>query len=71
MAIPTELIGKLPDVTGSGKSKMALYNLVVLIDSLVHEVERRFQRKTLYLRCPVTQGKNDDKRNFDGYTYIF
>jgi len=53
-AIPTELMGILPDVTGSGKSKMPVYKLVLSIYRLVDEIERRFQRKTLYLRCPVT-----------------
>jgi len=46
-AIPTELMGILPDVTGSGKSKMAVYKLVLSIYRLVDEIERRFQQKTL------------------------
>jgi len=52
-----ELMGILPDVIGSGKSKMAVYKLVLSIYRLVDEKERRFQRTTLYLRCPVTQEK--------------
>jgi len=50
-------MGILPDVTGSGKSKMAVYKLVLSINRLVDERERRFQRKTVYLRYPVTQEK--------------
>jgi len=53
-------MGILPDVTGSGKSKMAVYKLVLSITRLVDEIERRFQRKTVYLRYPVTQEKNCD-----------
>jgi len=56
----------LPDVTGSGKSKMAVYKLVLSIYRLVDEIERRFQRKTLCIRCPVTQGKNGDNLNQTG-----
>jgi len=41
--------GILPDVTGSEKSKMAVYKLVLSIYKLVDEIEKRFQRKTLYL----------------------
>jgi len=48
-------MGILPNVTGSGKSKMAVYKLVLSIYRLVDKIERRFQRKTLYLRCPATQ----------------
>jgi len=65
-AIQMELMGILPDVTGSGKSKMAVYKLVPSIYRLVDEIERRFQRKTLYLRCPVTQGKNGCNLNQTG-----
>jgi len=49
-AISTELMAILPEVTGSGKSKMAVYKLVLSIYRLVDEIERRFQQKTLYLR---------------------
>jgi len=56
-------MGILPDVTGSGKSNMAVYKLVLSIYRLVNEIERRFQRKTLYLRCPGTQEKNGDNLN--------
>jgi len=52
-----KLTGKLPDVTGSGKSKMAAYKLVLSIYRLVDEIEGPFQRQTLYLRCPVIQGQ--------------
>jgi len=57
MAIPTEIMGILPDVTGSEKSKMAVYKQVLSIYRLVDEIVRRFQRHTLYLRCPITQEK--------------
>jgi len=40
--------------------------MVLSIDRLVDEIERRFLRKTLYLRCPVTQGKNGDNLNQTG-----
>jgi len=67
MAIPTELmVHKLPEVTGSGQSKMVVYKLVLSIYRLVDEIERRFQRKPLYLKCPVTQGKNGDNLNQTG-----
>jgi len=33
-------MGILPDVTGSGKSKMAVYKLVISIYRLVDEIER-------------------------------
>jgi len=65
-AIPTDLMGILPDATGSGKSKMAVYKLVLSIYRLVDKIERRFQRKILYLRCPVTQEKNSDNLNQTG-----
>jgi len=65
-AIPTELMGILPNVTGSGKSKMVVYKLVLSIYRLVNEIERRFQRKTLYLRYSVTRGKNGDNLNQTG-----
>jgi len=65
-AILTKLMGILPDVTGSGKSKMAVYKLELSIYRLVDEIERRFQWKTLYLRCPITQGKNGDNLNQTG-----
>jgi len=61
-----ELMGILPDVTGSGKSKMAVYKLVLSICRLVDEIKRRFQWKTLCLRCPVTQGKYGDNLNQTG-----
>jgi len=53
-----------PDVTGSGNSKMAVYELVLSIYCLVDEIERRLQRKTQYLICPKTQGENGDNLNF-------
>jgi len=59
-------MGILSDVTGSGKSKMAVYKLVLSKNRLVDKIERRFQRNTLYLRCPVTQGKNGDNLNQTG-----
>jgi len=59
-------MGILPDVTGSGNSKVAVYKLVLSVYRLVDEIERRFQRKTLYLRCLVTQGKNGDNLNQTG-----
>jgi len=62
-AIQTELMEILPDVTGSGKSTMAVYKLVLSIYWLVDEIEIRFQWKILHLRCPVTQGKNGDNLN--------
>jgi len=40
-------MGILPYVTGSGKSKMAVYKLVLSIYRLVDEIERQFKRKTL------------------------
>jgi len=43
-------MGILPDVTGSGKSKMAFHTLVLSIYRLVDEIERQFQQKNLYLR---------------------
>jgi len=42
---------------------MVVYKLVLSIYRLVYEIERRFQRKTLYLRCMVTQGKNVDMQD--------
>jgi len=42
-----ELMGILTDVTGSGKSKMAVYKPELSIYKLIDEIERRFQRKTL------------------------
>jgi len=59
-------MGILPDVTRSGKSKMAVYKLVLSIYRLVDEIERRFQQKTLYLRCLVTQVNNGDNLNQTG-----
>jgi len=38
-------MGIQPDVTGSGKSKMAIDKLVLSIYRLVDETERRFQWK--------------------------
>jgi len=52
-----ELMGILPDVTGSEKSKMAAEKLVVSIFRLVDEIEGQFQRLTLCSRCPVTHRK--------------
>jgi len=62
-ATPTELMEILPGATESGTSKMAVNKLVLLIYSIVDEIEIRFQQKTLYLRCPVTQEKNGVKLN--------
>jgi len=45
---------------------MAVYKLVLSIYRLVDKIERRFQRKTLYLRCPVTQENNGDNLNQTG-----
>jgi len=56
----------LPDVTGSGKSKMAVYKLVLSIYRLVDKIERRFQQKTLYFRWRITQEKNGDDLNQTG-----
>jgi len=39
-AIPMELMGILPDVTESGKSKMAVYKLVLSIYRLEDRIER-------------------------------
>jgi hypothetical protein len=46
--IPMELTRILPDVTGSGKSKMAVYKLVLSKYRLVDEIERPFKRQTLF-----------------------
>jgi len=45
---------------------MAVNKLVQSIYRLVDEIEKLFQRKPLYLRCPVTQGKNVDNLNQTG-----
>jgi len=48
------------------KSKMADKNMVLSIYRLEDKIEKRFQRKTLYLGRPVTQGKNGDNLNLIG-----
>jgi len=45
---------------------MAVYKLVLSIYRLVGEIERRFQQKIQYIRCPVTKGRNGDNLNQTG-----
>jgi len=59
-------MGILPNITGSGKSKIVVYKLLLSTYRLVDKTERRFQLKTLYLRIPVTQGKDGDNLNQTG-----
>jgi len=42
---------------------MVVYKLLLSTYRLVDETERRFQHKTLYLRCLGTQGEDGDNLN--------
>ena len=55
--IPLELRVKLPDATGSGKSKLAACKLEIRITQRVHKLTTKFQRRYLCFRGPAIQWK--------------